>query len=65
MKTFVYKGPAEKLRVLGHELRRNQPFTTDDKKLVERLTLLIEVEEVKPGEQEEKRRSRKSDAVES
>ena len=64
MKTFRYTGPAKKLRVLDVELTKGTPFTTTDKKVIARLSLLVDVEEVKEAPKEEKK-PLKSDAVKS
>ena len=69
---FLYTGQARRLHVLRNTLTKGEPFTTDDPRLIEMLSLLVDVEEVKEVEeavetpQEEpkprKRRSRKSHA---
>jgi hypothetical protein len=50
MQTFVYKGTGTSLIALGAELKKGEPFTTDDKQLIELLSNTVDVEEVKPGE---------------
>ncbi len=63
MKTFRYTGPAKKLRVLGVELTNGEPFKTDNKQLIERLSILVDVEQVTEVKKEEK--PFKPDAVKS
>jgi hypothetical protein len=60
-RTFVFKGPADTLRVQGVILEKGKQFDTDNIGLIEMLSTLEEVEEVKP----EKAKSRHSDAVKS
>ncbi len=66
-RTFIYKGDQKALRVQDSVLQHGQPFTTDDPVVIEELSVLVDVEEVKSSERKEepKKPSKKNDADES
>ncbi|HEV7282302.1 MAG TPA: hypothetical protein VGN57_19020 [Pirellulaceae bacterium] len=60
MKTFVYTGPEKRLFIAGLTLEQNEPYHTDDPKLIRQMTLAGLAKEDK-----EKKKSRDSDAEQS
>lgn len=63
MKQFIYKGTGDTLFALGHELKKGQPFTTEDPAVIELLSHSANVQEYQP--EESKKPSRKTDADKS